>query len=155
MVAVMTEPLACAMHGADVLRLGPGSDVLVFGAGPTGLLLTQLLGTGEGARDGRRSVRAQARAGPALRRRRGGAHRPRRPGSRDPVARGDRSVRLRRGGRGDQLGHAAGGMPGAHHGRGAVLALRSGRVRTDGIVTDLVGLEDHAAALEAVRSLRA
>ncbi len=50
MVAVMTEPLACAMHGADVLRLRPGSDVLLFGAGPTGLLLTQLLLHGGAAR---------------------------------------------------------------------------------------------------------
>jgi D-arabinitol dehydrogenase (NADP+) len=50
MVAVMTEPLACAMHGADVLALRPGSDVLVFGAGPTGLLLSQLLLHGGAAR---------------------------------------------------------------------------------------------------------
>ena len=50
MVAVMTEPLACAMHGADVLALRPGSDVLLFGAGPTGLLLAQLLLHGGAAR---------------------------------------------------------------------------------------------------------
>lgn len=50
MVAVMTEPLACAMHGADVLALRPGSDVLVLGAGPTGLLLSQLLLHGGAAR---------------------------------------------------------------------------------------------------------
>jgi D-arabinitol dehydrogenase (NADP+) len=31
------------VHGLDLLALKPGSDVLVFGAGPTGLLLTQLL----------------------------------------------------------------------------------------------------------------
>jgi D-arabinitol dehydrogenase (NADP+) len=49
-VAVMTEPLACALHGADVLSLRPGSDVLVFGAGPTGLLLSQLLLHGGAAR---------------------------------------------------------------------------------------------------------
>jgi D-arabinitol dehydrogenase (NADP+) len=42
-VAVFTEPLSCAMHGVDVLALNPASDVLVFGAGPTGLLLAQLL----------------------------------------------------------------------------------------------------------------
>lgn len=50
MVAVMTEPLACAMHGVDVLALRPGSDVLVLGAGPTGLLLSQLLLHGGAAR---------------------------------------------------------------------------------------------------------
>ena len=49
-VAVLTEPLACAMHGADTLALPPGSDVLVFGAGPTGLLLAQLLVHGNAAR---------------------------------------------------------------------------------------------------------
>jgi D-arabinitol dehydrogenase (NADP+) len=42
-VAVMVEPTACVVHGLDVLALRPGSDVLVFGAGPTGLLLAQLL----------------------------------------------------------------------------------------------------------------
>ena len=42
-VAVLTEPLACAVHGMDVLDLDRGSDVLVFGSGPTGLLLAQLL----------------------------------------------------------------------------------------------------------------
>jgi D-arabinitol dehydrogenase (NADP+) len=42
-VAVLTEPTACAMHGADVLALRPGSDVAMIGAGPTGLILAQLL----------------------------------------------------------------------------------------------------------------
>lgn len=42
-VAVMVEPTACAVHGLDVLGLRPGSDVLLFGAGPTGLMLSQLL----------------------------------------------------------------------------------------------------------------
>ncbi|MEN3360474.1 MAG: D-arabinitol dehydrogenase [Mycobacteriales bacterium] len=50
MVAVLTEPLACAVHGMDVLGLRPGSDVLVVGAGPTGLLLAQLLAHGGAAR---------------------------------------------------------------------------------------------------------
>jgi len=42
-IAVLTEPLACAMHGVDQLALKPASDVLIFGAGPTGLLLAQLV----------------------------------------------------------------------------------------------------------------
>jgi len=41
--AVLTEPVACAIHGLDVLAMRPGSDVLVLGAGPSGLILTQLL----------------------------------------------------------------------------------------------------------------
>jgi D-arabinitol dehydrogenase (NADP+) len=47
--AVFTEPAACAMHGLETLRLRPGSSVLVFGAGPTGLLLAQLIATGGAA----------------------------------------------------------------------------------------------------------
>jgi D-arabinitol dehydrogenase (NADP+) len=42
-VAVFSEPAACAMHGAENLHLRPASSVLVFGAGPTGLLLAQTL----------------------------------------------------------------------------------------------------------------
>jgi D-arabinitol dehydrogenase (NADP+) len=41
--AVATEPAACAMHGLETLQVKPGSTALVFGAGPTGLLLSQLL----------------------------------------------------------------------------------------------------------------
>jgi len=41
--AVFTEPAACAMHGVETLGPRPGSTALVFGAGPTGLLLAQLL----------------------------------------------------------------------------------------------------------------
>lgn len=41
--AVFTEPAACAMHGVETLKMRPGGAVLVFGAGPTGLLLAQLL----------------------------------------------------------------------------------------------------------------
>src|SRR4051812_34032955 len=44
--AVFTEPTACAMHGLESLDLRPGSSVLVFGAGPTGLLLAQLIASG-------------------------------------------------------------------------------------------------------------
>ena len=46
----MTEPTACAVHGMDTLALRPGSDVLLFGAGPTGLVLAQLLLHGGAAR---------------------------------------------------------------------------------------------------------
>jgi D-arabinitol dehydrogenase (NADP+) len=42
-VAVFAEPLACAVHGMDVLDLQPGADVLMVGSGTTGLLLAQLL----------------------------------------------------------------------------------------------------------------
>jgi D-arabinitol dehydrogenase (NADP+) len=42
-VAVLTEPVACVVHGLDILGLAPGSDVLLFGTGPTGLILTSLL----------------------------------------------------------------------------------------------------------------
>lgn len=42
-VAVFAEPTACVFHGLDVLALQPGSDVLLFGAGPTGILLAQLM----------------------------------------------------------------------------------------------------------------
>ncbi len=41
--AVFTEPASCAMHGLETLAVRPGSSALVFGAGPTGLLLAQLL----------------------------------------------------------------------------------------------------------------
>lgn len=47
--AVFTEPTACAMHGLETLDLRPGSSALVFGAGPTGLLLAQLIASGGAA----------------------------------------------------------------------------------------------------------
>ncbi len=42
-VAVFAEPTACVVHGLDMLALPPSCNVLLFGAGPTGLILTQLL----------------------------------------------------------------------------------------------------------------
>ena len=42
-VAVLTEPVDCVAHGLDILQLQPGAEVLLFGAGPTGLILTSLL----------------------------------------------------------------------------------------------------------------
>jgi len=44
--AVFTEPSACAMHGLETLAVRPGSSALVIGAGPTGLLLAQLIASG-------------------------------------------------------------------------------------------------------------
>jgi D-arabinitol dehydrogenase (NADP+) len=48
--AVLAEPVACAIHGLDVLAMRPGSDVLVLGAGPSGLILAQLLRQGGAGR---------------------------------------------------------------------------------------------------------
>jgi D-arabinitol dehydrogenase (NADP+) len=48
--ALLAEPTACVVHGLDVLAMRPGSDVLVLGTGPTGLLLTQLLRASGAAR---------------------------------------------------------------------------------------------------------
>ena len=39
----LVEPTACAVHGIDVMAPRAGDTVLQFGAGPTGLVLAQLL----------------------------------------------------------------------------------------------------------------
>lgn len=44
--AVLTEPASCAMHGLERLRPRPGTSALVFGAGPTGTLLAQMMASG-------------------------------------------------------------------------------------------------------------
>jgi len=41
--AVLVEPTACAVHGMDKLNAPVGVEVLLIGAGPTGLVLAQLL----------------------------------------------------------------------------------------------------------------
>lgn len=41
--ATLLEPAACAIHGLDKLAPPVGIEVLVLGAGPTGLILAQLL----------------------------------------------------------------------------------------------------------------
>ncbi|KAK0445990.1 chaperonin 10-like protein [Desarmillaria tabescens] len=41
--ATLIEPASCAIHGADKLNLPVGSEVLIIGSGPTGLILSQLL----------------------------------------------------------------------------------------------------------------
>lgn len=44
--AALAEPLACVVHGVDRLGpLAPGSEVLIFGGGPIGLLFVALLST--------------------------------------------------------------------------------------------------------------
>ena len=57
----MVEPTACAVHGMDVIALKPGSEVLLFGAGPTGLVLAQLIKLSGAAR-----LVVAAPAGPKL-----------------------------------------------------------------------------------------
>jgi len=39
----LLEPAACAAHGLDMIKPAMGSRVLLFGAGPTGLMLAQFL----------------------------------------------------------------------------------------------------------------
>lgn len=39
--AALIEPLACVVHALKRIRIGPGAQVLIFGAGPMGLLLLQ------------------------------------------------------------------------------------------------------------------
>jgi D-arabinitol dehydrogenase (NADP+) len=41
--ATLVEPAACAIHGLDKLAAPVGIEVLIIGAGPTGLILAQLL----------------------------------------------------------------------------------------------------------------
>ncbi|KAJ6007242.1 alcohol dehydrogenase [Penicillium herquei] len=41
--ATLLEPASCAAHGLDKIAPQMGSSVLLFGAGPTGLILAQLL----------------------------------------------------------------------------------------------------------------
>ncbi len=59
--AIMVEPTACAVHGVEVLGVRPGADVLMFGAGPTGQVLGQLLKV-----NGAASLTVAAPAGPKL-----------------------------------------------------------------------------------------
>ena len=41
--ATFTEPTACAVHGVDRIAPNFGDTILMFGAGPTGIILAQLL----------------------------------------------------------------------------------------------------------------
>jgi L-iditol 2-dehydrogenase len=42
-IAALAEPLACVLHGIELCSLAPGSEVAVYGAGPTGLLFVEVL----------------------------------------------------------------------------------------------------------------
>jgi D-arabinitol dehydrogenase (NADP+) len=44
--AVFAEPASCAMHGLERLRPRPGTSALVFGAGPMGSLVAQMMASG-------------------------------------------------------------------------------------------------------------
>lgn len=41
--ATLLEPASCAIHGMDKLKMPFGAKVLLIGAGPTGLMLAQLM----------------------------------------------------------------------------------------------------------------
>lgn len=190
-VAVFAEPTACVVHGLDVLELRPGADVLVFGAGPTGLLLTQLLRAG-GA--GRLTVAAPTAAKLELARTGGADHVVQvdrgdaaaaraqlsqlAPGGYDVVVDATGSVGVleqtlpltRTGGTVLVYGMAPetavwpvspydvfrreltvkGSFAQQFSFDRAVGALRSGRVKTEGMVTHRFGLDEYASALRAV-----
>lgn len=42
-VGAMAEPLACCLHGIDLVRILPGESVLVVGGGAIGLMMVQLV----------------------------------------------------------------------------------------------------------------
>lgn len=59
--AVLLEPAACAAHGIERMGLEVGSRVLLFGCGPTGLLLAQLI-----RMNGAAHLTVASKAGPKL-----------------------------------------------------------------------------------------
>lgn len=196
LAAVMTEPTACAVHGMDVLALRPGSDVLLFGAGPTGLVLAQLLVHGGAARV---TVAAPTEFKLELAREFGVDHTVRLDRNAPGTAAGaleanapegydvvveatgalgvaEMCVPLTRDGgtvlvygmaaEADVLGlrpydifrrelTIKGSFAQTHCFDRALLALRSGRVRTDGIITHRFGLDEFGRALSALRDERA
>jgi D-arabinitol dehydrogenase (NADP+) len=192
--AVFTEPAACATHGLERLRIWPGSSALVFGAGPTGLLLAQLIKSG-----GASSVTVAAPTQFKLDRARAfGIDETIRISRTD--AEGNRKLVMdASGGRGYDIVVEATGTTivgdicvGLTRNGGTVLvygvtradetiafhpfdvfrreisiigsfaeitsfasaisALRTGRIRTDGIITHRFGLDDYGTALETLRS---
>lgn len=59
--AVLVEPASCAAHGIDRIQPKLGSNILIFGCGPTGILLAQLLRQNGGC-----SLTIASRGGPKL-----------------------------------------------------------------------------------------
>lgn len=59
--AVLVEPAACATHGIERMQLEVGSRVLLFGCGPTGILLAQLI-----RQNGAAHLTIASKAGPKL-----------------------------------------------------------------------------------------
>jgi D-arabinitol dehydrogenase (NADP+) len=192
--AVFTEPAACATHGLERLKIWPGSSALVFGAGPTGLLLAQLIKSGGAASV---TVAAPTQFKLDLARAFGIDHTIQISRT-DPVN-NQRLAMEASGGRGyDIVVEATGAtivgdicVPLTRNGgtmlvygvtradetlsfhpfevfrreitiigsfaeitsfASAIAALRSGRIRTDGIITHRFKLEDYGAALETLRS---
>ena len=192
--AVFTEPAACATHGLERLRIWPGSSALVFGAGPTGLLLAQLIRSGGAA-----SVTVAAPTQFKLDRARAfGIDQTIQISRTDPVGNqklameasggrgydivveatgativGDICVSLTRNG-GTMLVYGVtradetiafhpfevfrreisiiGSFAEITSFASAIAALRSGRIRTDGIITHRFALDDYGAALETLRA---
>lgn len=195
--AVFTEPASCATHGLERLHVRPGATALVFGAGPTGLLLAQLIRSG-GASSVTVAAPSQFKLDRALA-----------LGidqtvliSRDAPGRNHDLVMAAAGGRGfDIVVEATGSVaigelcvPLTRNGGTVLLygvtraeetipfhpydvfrreisvvgsfaeidsfdagiaAMRSGRLRTDGLITHRFGLDDYGRALETLRSDRA
>lgn len=191
-VAVFTEPAACAMHGLETLAVRPGSTALVLGAGPTGLLLAQLLQSGGAAHvtvaapsqfklDTARSLGIDATVALDRGRSADNLERLRAASGRDGYdyvveATGSTEVAelgvplTRRGGtvlvygvtREDETVRyhpfdvfrreitIKGSFAEITSFGAAVRALRSGRLRTDGVITHRFGLHDYAEAIHAV-----
>jgi D-arabinitol dehydrogenase (NADP+) len=177
--AVFTEPAACAMHGLETLDPRPGSKALVFGAGPTGLLLAQLIAHGGAA-----SVTVAAptqlieRNNPeanlaTLRAASGGDGYDVVVEATGSTAIGDICVPLTRNGgtvmvygvtRADEVVRfhpfdvfrreitIKGSFAEMTSFGAAIAALRSGRAKTDGIITHRFGLDDYGKALDALAS---
>ena len=192
-VAVFAEPTSCAMHGVDILGLTPASEVLIFGAGPTGLILSQLVRMAGAARV---TVAAPTESKLALAREFGADDtvqinradpsvaiaelKGRAPGGFDAIIEATGAPGLLEaspeitatGGTIMVYGVAAadafarfspyeifsrelsikGSFAQAFTMRRAITALRTGRIRVDGLTTDVVGLEDFDRALSNLKN---